>query len=155
MEEGADGADVTAPPAGASEPVGVRSEDEDIRGEGFVPLETSGLVPPKAAGATLVTFVLAPAVDAVTPPVPSLTADAPLAWLGPAGAEGAFSCLSLLPAYGEPGTWVTVTFGGLCFILSLFSSADGADEEQAVPVLLPGVLGCNVEVCCSCALERL
>ena len=95
------GTDVTTPPAWASELVDV---SEDIRGEGALLLETSKLVPPKAVGATLVTPVLVSAVGTVTQTVPSLTADAPQAWLGPAGAEGAFSCLSLLPAYGEPET---------------------------------------------------
>lgn len=92
---------MTTPPAWASELVDV---SEDIRGEGDLLLETPKLVPPKAAGATLVTFVVVSAADTATQAVPSLTAGAPQAWLGPAGAEGAFSCLSLLPAYGEPET---------------------------------------------------
>lgn len=35
------------------------------------------------------------------------------------------------------------------------SIADTAGEEQLVPVLPAALLDCNMEVCCSCALERL
>lgn len=101
LEHGADGADTTVPPACASELVGV---SEGMRGEGDVPLGTSELVPPKAAGATLVMLALLSAEDTVTQVVPSLTVDAPQAWPRPAGAEGAFSCLSQRPAHEEPET---------------------------------------------------
>lgn len=100
LEGGTDVADATTPPAWVSELTDV---SEDVRGEDLL-VETSKLVPPKAVGATLVTFVLGSAVDTMTQTAPSLTAGAPQAWLGPAGAKGAFSCLSLLPAYGEPET---------------------------------------------------